>query len=164
QALVRARPVAGAPACLAAFDDIRREVLCQAREPAELAREIIEMRERMRDELAPRDPGVFDLKHSVGGITDIEFMVQYAVLRWAHAHPQLVTWTDNLRELESIAELGLWSKDDCATLHDAYFALRAAIHRSILEGREAHAEGAGFAAIREQVSAFWREQLEAAAT
>ncbi|MFA7388207.1 MAG: bifunctional [glutamate--ammonia ligase]-adenylyl-L-tyrosine phosphorylase/[glutamate--ammonia-ligase] adenylyltransferase, partial [Thiohalobacteraceae bacterium] len=77
QALVRARPVAGDPALAEAFAAVRRTVLARKRDPVALQREVREMRERMRQELDQRDPLRFDLKQGVGGIADIEFMVQY---------------------------------------------------------------------------------------
>ncbi|MBE1118754.1 hypothetical protein IH683_23820, partial [Escherichia coli] len=44
----------------------------------------------------------FDLKHDAGGIVDIEFMVQYAVLAWSGKHPALLEFTDNIRILEGL--------------------------------------------------------------
>ena len=118
---------------MAAFDQIRRRVLAAPRDDDDLKRAIVDMRNRMRGELDRSETASFDLKQGIGGITDIEFMVQYAVLRWAYNHPSLLTWTDNLRLLETIADLRLWPKMQCRCLHDAYFAFRADIHRRALQ-------------------------------
>ena len=96
-----------------------RRVLRQMRWAGYLKRDIADMRERMLKELDRGNATSFDLKHGPGGITDIEFMVQYAVLRWAGAHPPLLAWTDNLRLLETIADLGLLPAPLCRGLHDA---------------------------------------------
>jgi len=111
QALVRARPVAGDPVLGEAFAAVRHEVLSRVRDPQSLQREVREMRERMRQELADRDPGYFDLKQGTGGIADIEFMVQYHVLRYAHDHHNLLVWSDNIRLLETLGAEHLLAPD-----------------------------------------------------
>jgi glutamate-ammonia-ligase adenylyltransferase len=137
QALVRARVVAGDPRVDARFEAIRREILAQRRDPQKLRAEVVEMREKMRSSLDKSKPGLFDLKQGRGGIVDIEFMVQYAVLRWACDYPDLLGWTDNIRLLETLSRLGLLSGDAAVRLMDAYRALRAVYHRSALQDQPA---------------------------
>jgi len=137
QALVRARAVAGETPAGEGFERIRREVLARRRAPQALARDIAAMRARMRRELGSPNPALFDIKQDAGGITDIEFVVQYMVLRWASDHPCLLAVTDNLRLLETLARTGLLPEADCRALHDAYFAYRAIVHRQALQEREA---------------------------
>ncbi|CAK0745713.1 Glutamine synthetase adenylyl-L-tyrosine phosphorylase / Glutamine synthetase adenylyl transferase [Gammaproteobacteria bacterium] len=138
QALVRARAVAGDPAVGDSFRAIRHEVLCRVRDPLALRREVREMRERMRTELGSKHPTKqFDLKQDRGGIADIEFLVQYAVLRHAHAHPELAHWTDNIRQLDTLRVCGLIPAEDAATLQEAYRRLRHAVHHATLQGESA---------------------------
>jgi [glutamine synthetase] adenylyltransferase / [glutamine synthetase]-adenylyl-L-tyrosine phosphorylase len=154
QALVRARAVAGDEALGARFAELRMEVLARPRERRALADEIIGMRARMA---AERDRGGttrFDLKHGRGGITDIEFMVQYAVLRWASEYPRLLVWSDNLRLLEIIADLGLWPARRCSRLHEAWFAYRAEIHRLALQQEESVVAAERYAS---EVMTIWDE-------
>ncbi|CAK0758770.1 Glutamine synthetase adenylyl-L-tyrosine phosphorylase / Glutamine synthetase adenylyl transferase [Gammaproteobacteria bacterium] len=135
QALVRARPVAGDTAVAESFLKIRHEVLCRERDPVVLRREVREMRERMRTELGSKDPiRQFDLKQDRGGIADIEFLVQYAVLRYAHTYPELTRWTDNIRQIDTLRDCNLISANDAATLQEIYRRLRHAVHRSTLQG------------------------------
>ena len=129
QALVRARPVAGDPDVCAAFNRIRRDVLCRSRERAALRTAIVDMRKRIGD---VAESGV-DLKREVGGIVDIEFMVQYIVLAWAAEYPSLADWTDNVRILDTAATVGLLEGDTAAALKQAYLALRAERHREALD-------------------------------
>jgi [glutamine synthetase] adenylyltransferase / [glutamine synthetase]-adenylyl-L-tyrosine phosphorylase len=91
QALVRARFVAGDPDLGERFAEVRRRVLARPRDPAALRAEVVEMRSKMLAEHASRDPEVFDLKRDRGGITDIEFMVQYWVLANAQEFPRSAT-------------------------------------------------------------------------
>ena len=53
------------------------------------------MREKMRAHLGNKHPNRFDIKADAGGITDIEFITQYLVLRYASDKPKLTRWSDN---------------------------------------------------------------------
>lgn len=155
QALVRARGISGARPVLERFEAIRREVLRTPRDPSKLRSEIREMRERMRAQTDRSDAERYDVKHGIGGITDIEFMVQYAVLRWAAQHPALTTYTDNLRQLEIIADLELYPREDCRILHDAFFAFRAEVHRCALQEIDGLVPVVAFGDERRAVAALW---------
>ncbi len=90
QALVRMRPLAGDAPLLARLDTLRDEILARPRDPQALAKDIADMRERMRRELDRSDAAHFDLKQGAGGLVDLEFALQHAVLRHAGAHPALI--------------------------------------------------------------------------
>ena len=128
QALTRARFCAGDAQVGAAFEDIRKEVLCQPRDLAVLRREILAMRQKMLDG-HPNDSGLFDIKHDRGGMVDIEFMVQYLVLAHAHQYPQLTANIGNLALLKLAGELGLIPADLAEQTRMLYRTLRQAQHR-----------------------------------
>src|SRR5690606_21846819 len=67
QALVRARALAGDAAVCVAFEAIRRDTLCQARDASALRDDVVAMRRRMRGELVRGDAARFDLKQGEGG-------------------------------------------------------------------------------------------------
>ena len=157
QALVRARVVAGDAGLAAAFAAVRRAVLRRPREPDTLRAEVCDMRERMRQELVRHDPAHFDLKQGVGGIADIEFMVQYHVLRYAHAHPKLLVWSDNIRLLETLGAEGLLAPEATVLLADAYRAFRKRVHELTLQELPPVVDAGEFAALRARVAALWRE-------
>ncbi len=165
QALVRARPVAGDATLAEAFATVRREVLGRPREAAVVQREVREMRERMRQELADRNPERFDLKQGPGGIADIEFMVQYLVLRHAHEHPNLLVWSDNIRLLETLGAAGLLasgSADSLAAaelLAEAYRQYRKRAHELTLQELPARVGAEEFGELRAQVTALWRRVM-----
>jgi glutamate-ammonia-ligase adenylyltransferase len=159
QALIRARTVAGDLETGETFEAIRREVLSRARDPQVLRTEIVDMREKMRGELDKPAAGRFHLKHGRGGIVDIEFMVQYAVLRWAAEVPKLLQWTDNLRLLETLAAAGLVAAQDGQALHDAYFAYRAIAHRCALQDREPDVAADELLEHRQTVSTVWQRLM-----
>jgi glutamate-ammonia-ligase adenylyltransferase len=165
QALVRARVVAaiGDDTVLERFTAVRGEVLGRERDPEALRGEIRDMRERMRGELSRSSHGRFDIKQDRGGIADIEFIVQYAVLRWAHVHPALLYWTDNIRLLQTLEDTGLLDSDTVRTMIDCYRGYRSRVHRLALqEVREAVVPEQDFAAERAAVSALWDRLIGAA--
>lgn len=161
QALVRARPVAGSEALAERFAEVRAELLQQSRDPAKLRKDVVEMREKMRTHLGSgTDSGKFHLKQDAGGIVDIEFMVQYAVLAWAHKAPALTRYTDNIRILETLQQETLLPADGVLQLIEAYKAYRSTGHRLALQHQQAILQGTQeFAAERKQVSEWWQKLL-----
>ncbi|WP_435627039.1 bifunctional [glutamate--ammonia ligase]-adenylyl-L-tyrosine phosphorylase/[glutamate--ammonia-ligase] adenylyltransferase [Candidatus Ferrigenium straubiae] len=128
QALTRARFCAGDTEIGAAFEDIRKRVLCQPRDLAVLRGEILAMRRKMLDG-HPNDTGLFDIKHDRGGMVDIEFMVQYLVLAYARQYPQLTGNIGNLALLKLAGELGLIPVELAEQNRTLYRALRQTQHR-----------------------------------
>lgn len=164
QALTRARPVAGDPLLAQRFEAIRRAVICRARDPDALRAEVGAMRAKMRASLDTTRDGRFDLKQGVGGIADIEFMVQYAVLRWAAEYPALADWSDNIRQLETLARFNLLPGHAALDLTDAYKALRAVYHRSDLQDQPKTVADDQLQAERERVRELWQTLMEAEPT
>ena len=134
QALLRSRGIAGSPRVIAAFEDIRRRVLTQHGHWESLREDVLAMRERMVGELAKGTEEIFDIKQDPGGITDIEFMVQYLVLREARNHPDLVHWSDNIRQLESLVAAGVIPAETGAELTEIYRDYRERLHHLSLAG------------------------------
>jgi [glutamine synthetase] adenylyltransferase / [glutamine synthetase]-adenylyl-L-tyrosine phosphorylase len=156
QALVRARAVAGCQRAGRAFDEVRHRILCQPRDEARLRQDVLEMRERMLAQLGDPGEGLFDVKRSPGGIVDIEFMVQYGVLRWAPRFGELTRYTDNMRLLETLAALDLMPAADAGLLREAYLACRSAAHRLALRKEPAVVPEARFRELSEGVRAIWK--------
>ena len=156
QALLRARPVAGDKKVIDEFRRIRQQVLSRQRDPEQLRLEVVEMREKMRQSLDKTAAGQFDLKQGVGGIADIEFMVQYAVLRWAYQYPDLLEWTDNIRLLEGLSRHRLMAGEAAEQLADAYRVLRTASHRKSLQDAPALVADDELAEERNLVRSVWR--------
>jgi glutamate-ammonia-ligase adenylyltransferase len=132
QAIIRARPIAGSEAIAASFEEIRSEMINRPRNTSALRQEIVEMRRKM-DELDRSMPDLFDLKLGKGGITDIEFIVQYLVLRWSSETPGLIRYTDNIRLLEGLGESQRLDQQTASLLMDAYRAYRSRVHHLALQ-------------------------------
>jgi glutamate-ammonia-ligase adenylyltransferase len=158
QALVRARFVAGDAGVAQQVEDVRAEILCRPRDLATLAAEVQQMRDRMREHLLPAGPayeGQFDLKQGEGGIVDIEFMVQYAVLAWSHRLPGLARWSDNVRILETLGREGLFEQQKCEALTGAYIAYRSAAHQLSLQQQPGIVPAERFVDLRAAVTEAW---------
>lgn len=159
QALVRARIVFGEPALCDHFDVIRRGVLCLPREPEHLQKEVSEMREKMRAHLSNKHKGRWDIKTDEGGITDIEFIAQYLVLRYAAEQPALTRWSDNVRIFELMAKHHIMPEPEARALTQAYVTLRDALHHRALQALPGHVKPDAFLAERESVRESWRRWL-----
>ncbi len=160
QALLRARFVAGSANIAEQFQQIRQAILRRRRENDELRFDVRGMRDRMRQELGRGNEQRFDIKQDVGGIADIEFLVQYAVLRWGADDRDLVTYTDNIRQLQALAKGGFLSDIDCRLLIDAYQAYRAFTHRQALQQEPVMIAADEFGEYRRSVTQIWQHYME----
>ncbi len=134
QALTRARFIAGDPLVGDRFEHTRREILCRPRDLTSLKQEILKMREKMLD-AHPNPTTLFDIKHDRGGIIDVEFIVQYLVLGYAHQYPQLTGNKGNIALLKMAGELGLVPADLATQVFTVYREYRRLQHRLRLGGK-----------------------------
>jgi glutamate-ammonia-ligase adenylyltransferase len=163
QALTRARFCAGDAAIGARFEAIREQVLRKDRSSPDnpLRAEVLKMRARMHEAYPDRD-GRFDLKQAAGGMIDIEFMVQYLVLRHACKYPQLTANSGNIALLRLCGELGLIDAALAAAVGDAYRAMRKLQHQVRLQGQDnARVEPALVAAHAANVVRLWKAIFDA---
>ena len=163
QALVRARAIVGDTRTISAFESCRIDILSAQRNPKAVAKDVIAMRGKMLDNLLPSaakgaSASQFELKHSRGGIVDIEFMVQFAVLAYASQYPELAAFPDNIRTLETLERTGLLSPVQVNQLISAYKAYRSAVHALSLQDKPALLPLERFVEERANVSLIW-EQL-----
>jgi glutamate-ammonia-ligase adenylyltransferase len=162
QALTRARAVAGDAAIRDGFERVRRQVLSRPRDLDTLRRDVLDMRERMRASLDQGGAERFDIKQGRGGLTDIEFITQYLVLRHARTHPALLEWSDHWRQTEALVKAGWLTSGEAATLIDVYREYRTVLHSRALAMTGAFADPESFRAARERVGAIWKRHLESA--
>ena len=128
QALTRARFCAGDPAVGQRFEEIRCEILRQPRDLAKLKEEVVAMRRKMLDAHASKSETEFGLKHDIGGIVDVEFIVQYLILGYAHQHASLTGNLGNIALLRMAGELGLIDPQQAAAAGNAYREYRRLQH------------------------------------
>ena len=160
QAITRARFCAGDAALAGRFERMRREVLAAERDVDALRHEVQAMREKVR-EARPVRAGLFDVKHSPGGMMDAEFALQFLVLAYSRLHPELLDNAGNIALLQRAEVAGLLPEGVGLAAANAYRELRRLQHRARLDEQstalDAEAQEAlGVAPLSDAVQALWR--------
>jgi len=162
QAMTRARFVMGHDAMASRFDQVRRSVISAPRDEASLKSEIVTMRNRVRTAHTIK-PGLFDVKHSPGGMVDAEFAVQYLVLMQACAHPELADNVGNIALLQRAEVAGLLSKDVGVKASAAYRELRRVQHKARLNEAPTQVPQADLPMERDAILTLWQAVFPEAA-
>ncbi|QFY43635.1 bifunctional [glutamate--ammonia ligase]-adenylyl-L-tyrosine phosphorylase/[glutamate--ammonia-ligase] adenylyltransferase [Candidatus Methylospira mobilis] len=160
QALVRARWVAGDRRLEAGFNAIRAGALARASSLDGLRLSVVEMREKMRGRLLTDVATRFDLKQGRGGVVDIEFIVQFGVLKHAAQYPALLQYTDVMRLLDALGETGYLDEESRELLKQSYRLFRERIHSAALLHVNAGIPVTEDIETRNGVLAIWRQIME----
>ena len=155
QAMTRARFVLGDDALRQRFDGVRKAVIAAPRLASDLKAEIAAMRQRVRLAHPPK-ADLFDVKHSPGGMIDVEFVMQYLVLSQAFSHPELIDNTGNIALLERAEVLGLLAPGLGHAASNAYRELRRVQHRARLNEESTTVRLPALQTEREAVLALWQ--------
>ncbi|MDQ2779747.1 MAG: glutamine-synthetase adenylyltransferase, partial [Pseudomonadota bacterium] len=97
----------------------------------------------------------FDVKHSPGGMMDVEFAVQVLVLTESARHPPLLENKGNIALLQRAEAAGLLPTGVGRAAADAYRSLRRAQHAARLDQQPTQVDPAAFTTAREAVLALW---------
>jgi glutamate-ammonia-ligase adenylyltransferase len=135
QALTRARYCAGDTGIGNRFEALREDLLRQERDPQKLTQEVLGMRMKMH-QAHPNPSTLFDLKHDDGGMIDIEFLVQFLVLRYASQYQQLTGDIGNIALLKLCGSLELIDAALADEVANAYRLFRKLQHQIRLRGEE----------------------------
>ena len=155
QAITRARCVVGSEGLHARFDAVRKTVISAKRDPESLRDEISAMRAKVRSAHPVRGLQ-FEVKHSPGGMVDIEFVVQYLVLSQGHYHSELLDNVGNIALLLRAEACGLLPVGVGELAAAAYRTLRQLQHRARLNEEHTEVEAASVVAERDAGLALWR--------
>lgn len=156
--MTRARFVMGLPALQPAFDAVRHAVISAPRDADSLKAEIVAMRDKVRD-AHPVPEGSFDLKHSPGGMVDVEFVVQYLVLLHTARHPGLADNVGNIALLHRAEAAGLLPPGMGSAAADAYRELRRLQHRARLDELATQVDPMPIGMRRAAVQALWQQVM-----
>ena len=154
QAMTRARSCGGDTALREKLEAVREEVINAPRDHHALKDEIIAMRNKL-SAARPVKPDVFDVKHSAGGMVDVEFAVQYLVLAFARQHPALLANVGNIQLLERSEQAGLLPSGVGVAAGNAYRALRKVQHQARLDELATQIPWADARQWQEDVLALW---------
>jgi len=155
QAMTRARFVMGDEHMRQRFDEVRRAVISAPRDVALLKNEIVGMRKKV---LAahPIKAGLFDVKHSSGGMVDAEFAVQFIVLMYASAHPTLLDNVGNIALLHRAEAVGLLPSGVGLSAASAYRELRRVQHKARLNEEPTQVNQPVLEPEKQAILALWR--------
>ena len=155
QAMTRARFVMGDANMRQRFDEVRWAVISAPRDAASLKNEIVGMRQKV---LAahPVKAGLFDVKHSPGGMVDAEFAVQYVVLMHANSHAELLDNVGNIALLQRAEAVGLLPNGVGQNAASAYRTLRRVQHKARLNEEPTQVIQASLDAEKEAILALWQ--------
>ncbi|MET4578261.1 bifunctional [glutamate--ammonia ligase]-adenylyl-L-tyrosine phosphorylase/[glutamate--ammonia-ligase] adenylyltransferase [Ottowia thiooxydans] len=154
QAMTRARFICGAEGMAKRFDAVRHAVVTAPRDSQALKGEIITMREKMR-QARPVKSGLFDVKHSVGGMVDTEFTLQYLVLAHSAEHPEMEPNLGNIALLRRAEQAGLLPAGVGSAAADAYRQLRRVQHRARLNEEPTQVAAESMVTERAAIGALW---------
>ena len=158
QAITRARFCAGDAELAARCEAVRRQVLTAPRDAQALKTEVQAMREKVRAARPVRD-GLFDVKHSEGGMMDAEFALQTLVLAEGATHPELLDNAGNIALLQRAEVAGLLPAGVGVGAANAYRELRRVQHKARLDEQSTALDAqaaAPLAAHRDAVRALWQ--------
>jgi glutamate-ammonia-ligase adenylyltransferase len=133
-AMTRARVLTGPPKLRAAIESEIRAVLARPRERAKVIADVREMRERIFKEKGSDD--IWELKHTRGGLVDLEFIAQSLQLIHGASHPYVLD--QNTRgALVKLADAGLLERQYADALLPANDLLHGLtqVLRLCLDGR-----------------------------
>ena len=155
QALVRARAVAGSQKLGTEFTQMRQQILQLPRDQDKLARDIVEMREKMYASKHPPEDDMKNLKHSRGCMIDIEFMVQYWALLHANKVGSICSYSDNIRLLNELIRLKVIASS-YSQLVDIYLTYHRWLHETVLQNKPAEIASDLIEAEVTQVKQSWQ--------
>jgi glutamate-ammonia-ligase adenylyltransferase len=122
-ALTRARPVTGSDGLRRRLEQAIEAALVMPRDPSHLVADVAEMRQRIAAE-HPRPAG-WDLRYRRGGLVDLEFVVQYMMLREAAKTPSILR-RDPGTAIATLGEASVLPPQAVQVLGDALALLRNA--------------------------------------
>ncbi|RYF41429.1 MAG: bifunctional [glutamate--ammonia ligase]-adenylyl-L-tyrosine phosphorylase/[glutamate--ammonia-ligase] adenylyltransferase, partial [Comamonadaceae bacterium] len=154
QAMTRARCVFGSEALHQRFEAIRTAVITAPRDIVALRNEIVAMREKVRSARPVRGEK-FDVKHSAGGMVDAEFAVQFLVLAFSGAHPELAANVGNIALLQRAEAAGLLPPGVGTQAASAYRELRRVQHKARLNEEPTQVVLPALQAERDAIQRAW---------
>jgi glutamate-ammonia-ligase adenylyltransferase len=145
-ALTRARVIVGSDDLKTAVAQAISDPLTRRRDNAALLRDVADMRDRLVQEKGV--DSLWSLKQLRGGLVDVEFIVQYLVLKHGHEHPKVLAPSTGAA-IAALGEAGVLDADTALRLsqaldlwHSLLGLLTLTISGDITAAREAEMSGA----------------------
>ncbi len=157
QALVRSRVVVGDVAFQRKFEATRKDILCLKRDHQQLKHDVLNMRRKMITENCQSTDQICDIKLDEGGIIDIEFLIQYWILRYANAHSDLIIPRSTADCINGLIAHSIIDADTGGQLLTCYqIYLRHSLNSKLME-RPLLLQQSALLAERDAIKAIWNE-------
>jgi glutamate-ammonia-ligase adenylyltransferase len=137
------------------FDRIRSSVLRQSVDARQLLKDVVAMREKMREHLTSKSVE-FDIKQDAGGLVDIEFMTQAGILIHAEEDEQCISHTATLELINELGQVGWYRAEETENLSQAYRYFRKLKNWQNLQ---CSADSSDVPAHRDKVIAVWNRLM-----
>lgn len=124
QALTKARILVGNTSLKKTFLQLKEDVLHFPRKVSFLKQEILTMRQKMQQNKNE------SFKHQIGGLIDLEFMLQFLILKSKYS--ELARYTHTLGQLRMLYSINLLHKDQFLLLKKAYNYFHHYLHYELL--------------------------------
>jgi len=162
QALIRARILCSSEHLQLEFDRIRRLILMRQRDTSDLAADVAEMRQKMRNALGSNalTSEAFHLKQDAGGLVDIEFLAQFGVLNCASADSTLTEFTATRKIIMQLTVSQLLSEDQAEILYNAYRDYRTCGHQRALQELSVQVDDPAIKSTSKKVKQIWQDVLQ----
>ena len=95
----------------------------------------------------------------MGGIVDIEFIVQFLVLSYANKYNEICRYTDNVRILDACSQVNLIKVEVAEELQAIYLLYRKHLHQLSLQMLSESVGADEFANERLAVQNYWASLL-----
>lgn len=126
QALLRARIVFGNQRVRHAFRQLKKDILSLTRDKQLVRNDVLNMREKINQHLRTDE-----VKHSAGGLLDLEFLVQFLIL--AYPKSSFSRYTHTLTLLEKLLEENILNRTQYRKLKKAYKHYHSSLHQNLLQ-------------------------------
>jgi len=138
QAALKMRPVAGNLRLGWAFLEELKPLFLQPRSPVEIVKSIRRMRSAALKTSSQGPGATVDVKTGLGGLRDVEFLIQGLQLIHAPTHPGILG-ANTLIAMEALCEAGILPEEAARQLKEDYLFLRRIEHYlQIMEDRQVH--------------------------
>lgn len=141
------------------FDVICCDILIILWEGVILQIEVCEMCEKMCVYFGNKYFNCFDIKVDVGGIMDIEFIIQYLVLCYVSDKLKLICWFDNVCIFELLVQNDIMDEEEVCVLMYVYIILCDVFYYLVLQELLGYVVLEVFSWECEQVSVSWQKWL-----
>lgn len=128
QALLKARIIAGNPRIKRGFQQVKRTVMAVERIAPKLQDDVLSMRSKIIQQ-KDSDP----VKHRPGGLLDLEFLVQFLVLK--SQNPELAKYSNTLSQLQQLLLVKVITEPQFKILKKAYQQYHRLLHQRVLKAQ-----------------------------